>query len=356
MNKDFELARVMIDHCVKVKAKEKVLIVTSELGLPLGKAVYSEVLKRGAYPMIEITTSGLDYTFYSSANEWQLSYVPDEVIKTKYNWADAFVRIVADDNLRELASIDPTKLTTRAKLMRPFSDIMLTKRWILTYYPTNAMAQEAGMSLEEMRKFYFESCLVDYDAMGKRLKKLESVMDKGKMIHVIGHLTDLWVNIEGRLAQECSATCNIPDGECFLAPITNGVNGEVYFDLPTLAFGHEVSGIHLEFKEGKVVQARAERGNDALQKMLNTDLGARYLGEFAIGANFNITRGMLNTLFDEKIGGTVHMALGMAYKDKRGGGENESGIHWDLVKDMRLPGSVLTIDGKVVLKDGKLLV
>ncbi len=356
MNKDFELARVMIDHCVKVKAKEKVLIVTSELGLPLGKAVYSEVLKRGAYPMIEITTSGLDYTFYSLANEWQLSYVPDEVIKTKYNWADAFVRIVADDNLRELASIDPTKLTTRAKLMRPFSDIMLTKRWILTYYPTNAMAQEAGMSLEEMRDFYFESCLVDYGAMAKRLKKLEKVMDEGKMIHVVGHLTDLWVSIAGRLAQQCSAECNIPDGECFLAPVTNGVNGEVYFDLPTLAFGHEVSGIHLEFKEGKVVQARAERGNDALQKMLNTDLGARYLGEFAIGANFNITRGMLNTLFDEKIGGTVHMALGMAYKDKRGGGENESGIHWDLVKDMRFPGSILTIDGKVVLKDGKLLV
>lgn len=356
MDKDFELARVMIDHCVKVKAKEKVLIVTGELGLPLAKAVYNEVMKRGAYPMLEVTTSGLDYAFYSLANEWQLNYIPEEVLRIKYNWADTFVRIVADDNLRELASIDATKLTTRAKLMRPFSDIMLTKRWILTYYPTNAMAQAASMSLEEMRKFYFESCLVDYNAMGKRLKKLERVMDKGKMIHVIGYLTDLWVNVEGRLAQECSATCNIPDGECFLAPITNGVNGEVYFDLPTLAFGHEVSGIHLEFKEGKVVQARAERGNEALQKMLNTDEGACYLGEFAIGANFNITRGMLNTLFDEKIGGTIHMALGMAYKDKRGGGENVSGIHWDLVKDMRLPGSILTIDGKIILKDGKLLV
>ena len=354
--KDIQLAKVLLDHSLKIKPKEKVLIVSGELGLPLGKAVYTEVLKRGAYPMIDTTTNGLDYTFYSLANDWQLSYVPDEVIKTKYNWADAFVRIVADDNLRELASIDPTKLTTRAKLMRPFSDIMLTKRWILTYYPTNAMAQEAGMSLEEMRKFYFESCLVDYDAMGKRLKKLESVMDKGKMIHVIGYLTDLWVNIEGRLAQECSAACNIPDGECFLAPVTNGVNGEVYFDLPTLAFGHEVSGIHLEFKEGKVINASAEYGDDALQKMLETDPGARYLGEFAIGANYNITRGMLNTLFDEKIGGTIHMALGMAYKDKRGGGENESGIHWDLVKDMRLPGSILTIDEKEVLKEGKLLI
>lgn len=354
--KDFQLACVMIDHSVKVKAKEKVLIVTDELGLPLAKAVYEEVVKRGAFPLIEIATSGLGYTFYRLANDWQLGYVPDEVIRTKYNWADAFVRIVADENLRELASIDATKLTNRSKLMRPYSDIMLKKRWILTYYPTGAMAQEAGMSMEEMRNFYFDSCLVDYDQMQKGLKKLEKVMDDGKMIHVVGQQTDLWVNIEGRLAQECSAECNIPDGECFLAPVTNGVNGEVYFELPTLAYGHEVSGIHLEFKDGKVINAHAERGDDALQKMLNTDPGARYLGEFAIGANFNITRGMLNTLFDEKIGGTIHMALGMAYKDRRGGGENESGIHWDIVKDMRLPGSVLTIDGVEVLKEGRLLV
>ncbi len=354
--KDFELARVLVDHSVKVKAKEHVLIVTDDLGLPLAKAVYSEVMKRGAYPLIEISTSGLAYTFYSLCNSWQLTYVPDEVIKAKYNWADAFVRIVADENLRELSSIDATKLTTRAKLIRPYSEMMLKKRWILTYYPTPAMAQEAGMSMEEMQTFYFDSCLVDYEAMKKRLKKLEKVMDEGKMIHVVGKQTDLWVNIEGRLAQECSAECNIPDGECFLAPVTNGVNGEVYFEFPTLAYGHEVSGIRLEFKDGKVINASAERGEEALLKMLATDEGAKYLGEFAIGANFNITRGMLNTLFDEKIGGTVHMALGMSFKDERGGGENQSGIHWDIVKDMRTPGSVLTIDGKVVLKEGKLLV
>lgn len=354
--KDFRLACVMVDHSVKIKKEEHVLIVTDDLGLPLAKVVYSEVLKRGAFPLIEISTSGLSYTFYSQANEWQIAYVPDEVIRTKYKWADAFVRIVADENLRELAGIDATKLTTRAKLMRPYSEIMLKKRWVLTYYPTPAMAQEAGMSLSEMRDFYFNSCLVDYDKMQKRLKKIEKVMDQGKMIHMVGKQTDLWVSIAGRLAQECSAQCNIPDGECFLAPVTNGVNGEVYFEFPTLAYGHEVSGVRLEFKDGKVINASAERGDEALQKMLNTDEGARYLGEFAIGANFRITRGMLNTLFDEKIGGTVHMALGMAYKDKRGGGENESGIHWDIVKDMRLPGSVLMIDGRIVLKEGKLLV
>lgn len=355
--KDFELARVMLSHSLKVKSQEKVLITVSDLAMSLGKAVFEETLKMGAYPMLEIVPSGLDYSFYKNANDWQLNYVPTEVIKEKIKWADAYVRIVADDNLRELSQIEPEKMTARAIITRPLMDPMIdSNRWVLTWYPTGAMAQEAGVSIEWMRDFYFKACLVDYKEMEKGLMKLRDVMDKGKLVHVVGKMTDLYVNIEGRLAEACAGECNIPDGECFLAPVTDGVNGEVYFELPTLAMGHEVSGIHLEFKDGKVINASAERGDSALQKKLETDPGARFLGEFAIGANFNITQGMMNTLFDEKIGGTIHMALGRAYKDKRGGGENESAVHWDLVKDMRLDGSVLTIDGEVILKDGKLLV
>jgi len=355
--KDFKLACVMLDHSVAIKPKEKVLITTSDLGIPLAKAVYIETLKRGAYPMLDISTSGMDYEFYNLANDWQLLHVPTEVVKAKVAWADAYVRIVADDNLRSLSQIDPRKMTERSKLIRPLMDPMIdSDRWILTYYPTDAMAQEAGMSLSALRDFYFESVLVDYKKMERELKSLEKIMDQGNMIHVVGRMTDLHVSISGRLAQACFGERNIPDGECFLAPVTDGVNGEVYFELPTLAYGHEVAGIHLEFKNGKVINAKAERGEEALLKMLETDPGAKYLGEFAIGANFKITRGMLNTLFDEKIGGTIHMALGRAYKEKRGGGENESAIHWDIVKDMRTPGSVLTIDDKVVLKEGRLLV
>ena len=344
-------------HSLKVKAKEKVLITVSDLAMPLGKAVYIEALKMGAYPLLDIVPTGLDYSFYNNANDWQLNYVPTEIVKLKIKWADAYVRIVADDNLRELSQIDPAKMTVRSKILRPLMDPMIdSKRWILTWYPTPAMAQEAGVSSDWLRDFYFDACLVDYEKMERDLKNLEKIMDEGKEIHVVGKMTDLYVNIQGRLAEACAGECNIPDGECFLAPVTDGVNGEVYFELPTLAYGHEVSGIHLEFKDGKVINAKAEKGDDALQKMLDTDNGARYLGEFAIGANFNITRGMMNTLFDEKIGGTIHMALGRAYKDKRGGGENQSAIHWDIVKDMRSEGSVLTIDGKVVLKEGKLYV
>lgn len=363
--KDYELARVMLNHSLHIKPKEKVLItVSNSAAFSLVKAIYIETLKMGAYPLLDteidvkvgrMNYNGLTYQFFKLANAWQLSYVPEEIIKAKIKWADAYIRIVAEDNLSELAQIDPAKLAVRTKLMRPLVDPMIdSDRWVLTYYPTPAMAQEAKMSVDEMVEFYYQSCLVDYTKMEQELKSLEKIMDEGEEIRVVGQMTDLHINIKGRLAQACFGERNIPDGECFLAPVTNGVNGEVYFELPTLAYGKEVSGIHLEFVDGKVVNAKAERGDAALQQMLDTDPGARYLGEFAIGANFNITRGMMNTLFDEKIGGTIHMALGRSYREKRGGGENKSAIHWDIVKDMRLPGSVLTIDGRVVLKDGKL--
>jgi len=355
--KDFELARVLVNHSVKVEPREKVLITVSEDGMPLGKAVFLEVLKKGAYPLFDIEVPSMSYGFYKQANDWQLSYIPEEIVKTKVAWADAYIRIYSEFNSRELSQIDPARMAIRAKLSRPLMDPMIdSERWVLTYYPTAAMAQEAGVSLEWLREFYFNSCLVDYEKMGHELNSLEKIMDGGSEIHVVGKMTDLHVNIKGRLAEACSGECNIPDGECFLAPVTDGVNGEVYFELPTLAYGKEVSGIHLEFKNGKVINASAERGDEALQKMLNTDPGARYLGEFAIGANYNIKQAMLNTLFDEKIGGTIHMALGRAYKSKRGGGENESAIHWDIVKDMRTEGSTLTIDGKEILKNGKLLI
>ena len=366
-DRDFELARVFLTHSVKAKPKEKVLIsLSDESGLRLGKAVYIEAIKLGAWPMVDFDLAnfqgrsnlgGLEYQFFSLASEWQLNYFPAEVLQPKIAWADAFVRIVTEHNPRELAGIPSEKLTVRSKQIMPILDPMIDKnRWVLTYFPTQSMAADAGMSYDELLNFYYDACLVDYAKMEQELKALEKIMDEGNEIHVVGKMTDLHVTIKGRLAEACYGEANVPDGEVFLAPVTEGVDGEVYFDLPTMAYGKVVSGIHLQFKKGKVAAASAEQGDEALQKMLATDAGAKYLGEFAIGANYKITKAMMNTLFDEKIGGTIHMALGRAYKSARGGGENESAIHWDIVKDMRLPGSVLTIDGKVVLKDGKLLI
>ncbi len=354
---DFELARVMLDHSLAIKPKEKVLITLyGEGGMPLAKAVYIETLKRGAYPLLDLQPKvGLGYQFYRLANEWQLNYVPEEVVKAKINWADVYVRIVADENLRELSQVEPEKLALRQKLMRPLVDPMIdSDRWILTYYPTAAMAQAAGVSLDWLREFYFESVLVDYDQMERELKALEKVLDEGKEVRVVGEETDLELRIEGRLALACYGERNIPDGEVFLAPLKETVEGRVYFEFPSMYMGQEVRGVRLVFEKGKVIKATAEVGQEVLESALETDEGARYLGEFAIGANKAIQKGMKNTLFDEKIGGTIHMALGRAYREKRGGGKNESAIHWDLVKDMRKPGSWLEVDGKRVLEEGRI--
>ncbi len=357
MEKDVELARVMVDHSLAIKPREKVLIVSTDLGLPLAKAVFNETLKRGAYPILEVEVAGLSASYFRFANDWQLAHVPKQIMESKLKWADAYVRIASEDSGLELSGIDAEKISLRGKLMQPYKDLMVDSgRWVLTFYPTASMARQARMTLPELRQHYFEACLVDYQVMKRELLALEKLLDSGEEIRIIGKKTDLQVKIGGRLAQACCGECNLPDGEVFLAPQTSGVNGYVYLDLPTLAYGEEVRGVYLEFKEGEVVVARADKGDKELQKMLSTDEGAKRLGELAIGTNYQIKHAMRSTIFDEKIGGTIHMALGRAFKDKRGGGENRSAIHWDIVKDMRMPGSVLTIDGVVVLHDGKLLV
>ncbi len=364
--KDFELARIILDHSLSIKAKEKVLITTSDSGaFPLVKAIYMETLRRGAYPMIDTEIdfqinrshmNGFAYQFYSLANDWQLKYVPKQVIEAKIDWADAYVRVVTQDNLRELAQIDAKKMTDRMQLLRPLMDKMIdSDRWLLTYYPSPTMAQEAGVSFDWLLNFYYESVLVDYMEMKNRLLKLERLLDEGKRVRVVGKESDLSFSIDGRLAKACYGERNIPDGEVFLAPVSGTMEGEIYFDFPTIALGNEVGGIRLEFAGGAVVNYTAEIGLATLKKMLETDEGARKVGEFAIGANYSIVKPMKNTLFDEKIGGSLHMALGRAYREKRGGGENESAIHWDIVKDMKSQGSRIEVDGKPVLKDGKLL-
>lgn len=178
-DKDRELAKVLLTHSLSVKPKEKVLITVSDSALPLAKATYEECVKIGAYPMLDVDVNGMAYGFYKYANDWQVGYVPSEVIKAKIAWADAYVRIVGEDNSRELSDIDPQKLQQRAKVIRPLMDPMIdSDRWILTYYPTAGMAQEAGVALDWLRDFYFDACLVDYKKMERDLKNLESAWIK----------------------------------------------------------------------------------------------------------------------------------------------------------------------------------
>lgn len=364
--RDHKLASVMLDHSLKIKPKEKVLITTSDSSCPLVKATFIETLKRGAFPIIDTDfdfamgrnfSDGYAYNYFKYANEWQLNHFPDEIIKSKIDWADAFVRIVSVENTKELNQISQQKIVERTKLINPYREKMINSdRWILTYYPTNSMAQDAGVSYDWLMNFYFGSCLVDYKKMEQELMKLEKTLDKGKKVQIIGKDSNLTFSIEGRLAKAAYGERNIPDGEVFLAPVAPTVEGTVYFDFPTQIYGTEMSGIFMQFEKGKVVKAKAQVGQKAMERILNSDEGARSLGELGIGANYKIKSAMKNTLFDEKIGGTIHLALGRSYAEKRGGapvGGNESVIHWDIVKNMRPKGSQLLIDGKPILKEGK---
>lgn len=350
-----KLAKILIDYSIDLKKDEKVLISFSPESSELAQQIYQMSLKKGAFPRLNVSLDGFDYLFFKNAQKKHLTASPEVGIFLA-NWADKFVRLVSNLNDRELASIDPKKIMTRTKASEPIKDIMLKKPWILTYWPTHSMAQSAGMSLPELKEIYFNSCLQNWSKMNRQLKKLKKAFDQASEVKVVGKKTNLSFSLHGRLAEAASGKHNMPDGEVFAAPVDTSAQGEIYFDMPSLYQGKIVENVYLKFKKGLVVSAQADRGQQTLGKALETDPGARRLGEFAIGTNYGIKKAMLNTLFDEKIGGTIHMALGNAYPDKEGGGTNRSAIHWDLVKDMRLANHQVLFDGQPVLKEGKILV
>lgn len=234
--------------------------------------------------------------------------------------------------------------------MRPVSELKFKKNnWVLCGYPSVPAAEDAGMSLSEFEDFVFSATNIDWSEMSKRQDLLKGIVDKGRHVRIIGEGTDLSFSIKGNKAIKCDGKCNMPDGEVFTAPKRDSVNGKVSFSFPTVYMGKEVRDVVLHFKDGRVVKASASRNEDFLKKMLEVDEGARYLGEFGIGMNYAIKRFIKNTLFDEKIGGTIHLALGMAYKES--GGKNESAIHWDMITK---PEKVY-IDDRIILKDGEFM-
>lgn len=365
-----KLAKVFVDHSVKVKKGDKVVISTSDLEpIDILRETFKLCIQQGAYVYLDVmgfnwfldrsSYGGLVRTFYDFATEDQINN-PSEVYKTISEWGDKYIRITSLDNYSHLNGVDPKKQTLRAKSYNDwFHNIIDKKDWVLTYYPTQSMAEKAGMSMMALEDFYFDACLVDYKEMYKRGRKIEKIIDDAKSVRIIGEQTDLTLDVTGRFGDAACGNRNVPDGEVFCAPVHQKTQGHIFYDLPFSKGGTDILGAYLEFKDGKVVKATAQQGEDILLNGLDTDEGARYLGELGLGLNYGITQVMRNTLFDEKIGGTVHVTLGKSYKEKRGGapkGGNESAIHWDLVKDMRKPGSKIEVDGKVMFKNGRWLV
>ena len=325
------------------------------LCLEKGANVYLDICGTN-YEIGRADVGGFMQTLLTTASDKQLS-TPRAIMEAKINWADKFIRIVTIHNKNFLANVDPEKITLWSKNYYPTFEKMITKDWLLTYFPTHGMTQNAKMSLEEFTDFYYDACIVDYKKQGARIKKLQDVVDKGERVHIKAKGTDLTLGIKGRLAAGAdSGRRNIPDGECFTGPEETVTEGYITFDYPQNRDGNEVTNIRFDFKKGEIVKFSADTGQKFLAKVLNDHPGNRRLGELGIGMNPKIKNYIKDILFDEKIMGTVHLALGKAYEEARGGGKNKGTTHWDMIKDLRHKGSLVTVDDKAVVAEGKVLV
>ena len=359
------VAKVLVDYSVEVRPNQLVRINGAPEGAPLILAVYQQVLERGAHPFLQVGLEGAEELLYAYASDAQLDYVPP-FMRDVIEQIDTNISIWTDVNTRQFTNADPAKQSRRAVAMHPLSDRLLERaakkelRWTVTIYPTQAFAQDAEMSLREFENFVYNGCLVHepdpikaWRKISKEQQRLVGWLSKARQIHVVGPDTDLKLEVTGRKWENCDGHENFPDGEIFTGPIEDSVNGYIRYTYPACDFGREVEDVRLQFEDGRVIKATAGKNEQFLLKMLETDEGARYVGEFALGTNPGIQRFTKNTLFDEKIGGTIHLALGKGYPET--GSKNKSAIHWDMVCDLRDGGEV-RVDGTLFLKDGKILI
>ncbi len=342
-----ELAKLVVDYSLKVKKGENVVISGSTEAEDFIKALYKEIILRGAHPILRIGIPGLTPFFYKHAKQHQIEKFPDHFDYIVKN-AQKYIGIDTESNTRELTNADSKKITSRQKIVHPISDYIVNQkdkiRRCTVGFPCLALAQEAEMDEVEYENFVYASCLQDWKKLGKKIDKILNRFRKGKTVHLVGENVDLKFEINGKKAAADKGEENIPGGEIFMAPVRESLNGKIKFDYPAIRNGKEVTDVELRFENGKVVEASASKNEDFLKEMLNADENSSYIGEFGIGINPNINKFTKNLLFDEKINGTIHLALGMAYKENGGG--NDSAIHWDIIKDMKKAKIIL--DGKII--------
>jgi len=346
-----QISKLLVGYSTDVKPKEHVLIVLYGVeGIPLLKEVYKDSIKKGAYVKYEILEESMSKIYYDNANEDQLKYFSKLRLKEAKE-IDVLIQIIASSNKMELKSVNQKKIITKSKINKPISDEIHKSRWVLFEYPTKAYAQDAKMSLEEWEDFVFSSCLIDWEQASKEQEVLKKLMEKTNIVKIIGDGTDLTVNIKDQKCKKCDGHFNMPDGEVFTSPKKTGINGVITYNTPTVYMGQEFEWIKLTFKDGKVIEAKSDRNEKELNEILNTDKGARYVGEFSFGLNRGIKRPVRSILFDEKIGGSTHLALGKCYEEAPNG--NDSAIHWDMILRHKEAKSEVFFDGKLVQKNGK---
>ena len=360
-------AKTLVQYCLTIQPGEILAINSTPAAEELIAEVHRETLRAGGHPIVNLSLSRLRETTLKEASEDQLTWVsPTE--QSLVNAMDARLHIMSETNTRQLAAVDPARLALAGKAGRALfakrnkridPDI---DRWCLTLFPTAAYAQDAEMSLHDFTEFVYDACFLNSKDPAERWRELgreqqfyvDWLKDK-KEAHVIGPDTDFRVKFGGRIFRNSDGKRNFPSGEFFTSPLEDSAEGHVRFTIPSVVNGHLVSDIRLTFEGGRVVDASAAQGDAYLKEMLASDEGASRLGEFAVGNNFGIQRGIRNILFDEKIGGTIHMALGNSYREC--GGKNTSQLHWDMICDLRpaAGGGEVWVDGELLLKDGALV-
>lgn len=359
------LADVLVNYSTTVQPGEWVGILGDVSALPALREVYAAVIRAGGNPTLIMHDEHMQRSFLRDGNDAQISWI-DPSQDIYYEKADVYIRVGSSQNTRAMTNISPAKVQLWSKARRKFLDMRLDRaaegkmKWVGAWYPNEASAQEANMSLEEYEDFVYNATFCNLEDPVAAWRKLSASQEskvawlKGKKhVTLKGPNVDLSLSIEGRTFINSDGHANMPCGEIFTGPVEDSVNGWVRYTYPTIVGGRAISGIELKFVNGRVEEAHAEQNDDLLQEVLNTDPGARYLGEFAIGTNYGIQQFTGNLLFDEKIGGTFHAAIGRSYKET--GGKNESAVHWDMICDMRTD-SEIHVDGELFYKNGQFMI
>ena len=349
------LAKTLVHYSLEVQSGQVVEVSGVSVAEPLFVAIYEELIKAGAFPELQMQPDAVQEIFFQEGCDAHFDTLT-AYKKASAEHMDATIRVIASENTRALSGVDPQKQARLTKALRPWKDVLLKKPWVLTLFPCPAFAQDAEMSLHDFEEFVYHATFSDetnpiscwrelalmQDALIRKLEGAEEV-------RIVGQDTDITMSVKDRLFINSAGTRNMPSGEIFTSPIENSAEGVIKYDYPVCNGGREIEGIRLVFRKGEVVEATAEKNEAYLLEMLDMDPGARRLGELGIGTNRNIQRFIKNILFDEKIGGSIHLAVGASYAEA--GGKNESALHWDMIKDLRLGGAIY-VDGRLFQKDG----
>ena len=349
-----KLAKLLVEYSITLKRNDNVLIESFDVPDEMTVALIRAVRRAGGVPFVQVQRAQINRELALEASDRQLNLTAQHELG-RMKKMDAYIALRGSNNITELSDVPPERMRLMAKKMRPVQDQRVKKtKWVVLRWPTPAMAQLAAMSTEAFEDYYFEVCTLDYRKLQPGMKALKALMEKTDRVEIKGPDTDLRFSIKGIPAVICGGDRNIPDGEVFSCPVKNSVEGHVTFNAPSIYQGITFDGIRLQFREGKIVDATSNQPQK-LNKILDSDPGARFIGEFSLGFNPHVLHPMRDILFDEKIAGSFHFTPGQAYEEADNG--NRSQVHWDMVSIQRpdYGGGEIYFDGKLIRRDGEFL-